>query len=145
VNAGFVRATRNPSPPVDLGLGRAVARLPTLLLAITPTIGGVLIALRPQGAILLARVGGTVLRAIATLGWPESELGFEFSGAIMSVPDLSVIGSVDFGFDVAKVSVVALVMFVFTLVFSNFFDAMGTMTGLAKEADLADEKGDFPR
>jgi AGZA family xanthine/uracil permease-like MFS transporter len=30
-------------------------------------------------------------------------------------------------------------------VFSNFFDAMGTMTGLAKEADLADAKGDFPR
>ena len=36
-------------------------------------------------------------------------------------------------------------MFVFTLLFSNFFDAMGTMTGLAKEAGLADEKGDFPR
>jgi len=36
-------------------------------------------------------------------------------------------------------------MFVFTLLFSNFFNAMGTMTGLAKEADLADAKGDFPR
>ena len=33
----------------------------------------------------------------------------------------------------------------FTLVLANFFDAMGTMTGLAKEAGLADEKGDFPR
>ena len=36
-------------------------------------------------------------------------------------------------------------MIVFTLVFSNFFDAMGTMTGLAKEAGLANENGDFPR
>ena len=39
----------------------------------------------------------------------------------------------------------AALMLVFTLVFTNFFDAMGTMTGLSKEAGLADEKGDFPR
>ena len=36
-------------------------------------------------------------------------------------------------------------MFVFTLVFANFFDAMGTFTGLAREADLADDQGTFPR
>jgi len=98
-----------------------------------------------KGAILIAIVGGTILAAIANLLWPEAGLGFDFSGGIMSLPDLSLIGSVDFGFDLGKVSFVALVMFVFTLVFSNFFDAMGTMTGLAKEAGLADEKGDFPR
>ena len=36
-------------------------------------------------------------------------------------------------------------MLIFTLVFTNFFDAMGTMTGLAREAGLSDAKGDFPR
>ena len=61
------------------------------------------------------------------------------------MPDLSLVGAVDFAFDFAKVGFVTLLMLVFTLVFSNFFDAMGTMTGLAKEAGLADEKGDFPR
>jgi AGZA family xanthine/uracil permease-like MFS transporter len=30
-------------------------------------------------------------------------------------------------------------------VFSNFFDAMGTMTGLAKNAGLAYKDGTFPR
>jgi AGZA family xanthine/uracil permease-like MFS transporter len=35
-------------------------------------------------------------------------------------------------------------MLVFTLVFTNFFDAMGTMTGLARGADLADANGNFP-
>lgn len=54
-------------------------------------------------------------------------------------------GAVDFTFDFGKVGLVAIVMIVFTLLFTNFFDAMGTMTGLAKEADLADENGDFPR
>ncbi|GAA1775736.1 NCS2 family permease [Agromyces lapidis] len=144
VNAGFVTATGNPSPPVDLGIGGSVATLPTLLFVITLLAGGVLIALRVKGAILIALVGGTVLAAIINLIWPFG-LDFGFAGGIMSLPDLSLIGAVDFGFDLSKVGGLALVMIVFTLVFSNFFDAMGTMTGLAKEADLADEKGDFPR
>jgi AGZA family xanthine/uracil permease-like MFS transporter len=144
VNAGFVTATGNPSPPVDLGIGGSVASLPTLLFVITLLLGGVLIALRVKGAILIALVGGTVLAALANLIWPFG-LDFGFAGGIVSLPDLSLIGAVDFGFDLSKVGGLALVMIVFTLVFSNFFDAMGTMTGLAKEADLADEKGDFPR
>jgi AGZA family xanthine/uracil permease-like MFS transporter len=36
-------------------------------------------------------------------------------------------------------------MLVFTLVFANFFDAMGTLTGLSREAGLSDENGNFPR
>ena len=145
VNAGFVTATGNASPPVDLGIGGSVASVPTLLFVITLLLGGVLIALRVKGAILIALVGGTVIGALINLIWKVDGLGFDFSGGIVGLPDLSLIGAVDFTFDFAKVSFVALVMFVFTLVFSNFFDAMGTMTGLAKEADLADEKGDFPR
>lgn len=145
VNAGFVTATGNASPPVDLGIGGSVASVPTLLFVITLLLGGVLIALRVKGAILIALVGGTVIGALINLIWKVDGLGFDFSGGIVGLPDLSLIGAVDFSFDFAKVSFVALVMFVFTLVFSNFFDAMGTMTGLAKEADLADEKGDFPR
>ncbi|MGF6823031.1 AGZA family xanthine/uracil permease-like MFS transporter [Microbacterium sp. ZKA21] len=145
VNAGFVTATGNASPPVDLGVGGSVASVPTLLFVITLLLGGVLIALRIKGAILIALVGGTVIGALINLIWKVEGLGFDFSGGIVGLPDLSLIGAVDFSFDFAKVSFVALVMFVFTLVFSNFFDAMGTMTGLAKEADLADAKGDFPR
>lgn len=144
VNAGFVTATGNPSPPVDLGIGGSVASLPTLLFVITLLAGGILIALRVKGAILIALVGGTVLAAVTNAIWPFG-LDFGFAGGIVSLPDLSLIGAVDFGFDLSKVGVLALVMIVFTLVFSNFFDAMGTMTGLAKEADLADAKGDFPR
>jgi adenine/guanine/hypoxanthine permease len=30
-------------------------------------------------------------------------------------------------------------------VFANFFDAMGTFTGLSREVDVADERGTFPR
>ena len=144
VNAGFVTATGNPSPPVDLGVGGSVASLPTLLFVLTLLIGGVLIALRVKGAILIALVGGTVLAAIVNAIWPFG-LDFGFAVGIVALPDFSLIGAVDFGFDLQRVSVVALIMFLFTLLFSNFFDAMGTMTGLAREAGLANEKGDFPR
>jgi len=145
VNAGFSSATLLASPPLELGVGGSVATLPTLMFVITLLVGGALISLRVKGAILIALVAGTVLAAIANLLAPDAGLGFDFSGSIVSVPDLSLIGAVDFGFDLGKVGVVALIMFVFTLVFSNFFDAMGTMTGLAEEAGLADKKGDFPR
>ena len=36
-------------------------------------------------------------------------------------------------------------MLVFTLVFANFFDALGTFTGLSREAGLAAPDGTFPR
>ncbi|MFT4284105.1 MAG: NCS2 family permease [Protaetiibacter sp.] len=144
VNAGFVTATGVGSPPVDLGDGGSVASLATLVFVVTLLLGGVLIALKVKGAILFALIAGTVLAAVLNLIWPFG-LDFGFANGIVSLPDLSLIGAVDFGFDLGKVGVVALIMFVFTLVFSNFFDAMGTMTGLAKEAGLADERGDFPR
>ena len=44
-----------------------------------------------------------------------------------------------------RIGVLAAVMLVFTLVFANFFDAMGTFTGLSREAGVADEHGNFPR
>ncbi|KAA9146975.1 NCS2 family permease [Microbacterium lushaniae] len=144
VNAGFVTATGNPSPPLDLGVGGSVATVQTVMFVVTLFLAGILISLKVKGGLLLGLVGGTLLAHIVNLIWPYG-LSVSGEGGIIAVPDLSLLGQVDFGFDLGKVGFIALVMIVFTLVFSNFFDAMGTMTGLAKEADLADAKGDFPR
>ncbi|MEJ1090811.1 NCS2 family permease [Microbacterium istanbulense] len=162
VNSGFVTATGASSPPVGLGVNGSVATVPTLLFVITLLLTGILVALKVKGGMLIGLVSGTVLAVIVEAIWHIGARGFDAEGNVtnpggwgltvpalqgspVSIPNLSLIGQVDFSFDFAKVSGVALVMIVFTLLFTNFFDAMGTMTGLAKEAGLADDKGDFPR
>ncbi len=162
VNSGFVTATGSSSPPVGLGVNGSVATVPALLFVITLLLTGILVALRIKGGMLIGLIGGTVLAVIVEAIWHIGARGFDdegnvvnpggwgltvpaLTGSPVSVPDLSLIGAVDFTFDLGKVSLVALVMIVFTLLFTNFFDAMGTMTGLAKEANLADDNGDFPR
>ncbi len=72
-----------------------------------------------------------------TPGGPPVQLGD--GGSITSVPTLVfVVGLLTMG-------VLAATMLVFTLFFTDFFDAMGTMTGLAKQGGLADADGNFPR
>ena len=162
VNSGFVTATGASSPPVGLGVNGSIATVPSLLFVITLLLTGILVALKIKGGMLIGLIGGTVLAVIVEAIWHIGARGFDdegnvtnpggwgltvpaLNGSPVGIPDLSLIGAVDFGFDLGKVSLVAIVMIVFTLLFTNFFDAMGTMTGLAKEANLADDNGDFPR
>ena len=156
VNAGFVTSTGQASPPIGLGLGGSVATLPTVVFVITLLLGGVLVARRVKGALLIAILSGTVLAVVAELIWKvgasnggENPGGWGLSvpalpTQIFSAPDLGLIGAFNFG-AFERIGVLAALMLVFTLVFTNFFDAMGTMTGLSKEAGVADEKGNFPR
>lgn len=158
VDAGLVTATGAGSPPVGLGVDGSVSTVPTLVFVCTLLLTGVLVALRVKGGILLGLVAGTVASLTIEAIW---NLGPKFDGdqvnpggwglsvpeipaSLVSVPDLSLLGQVSFG-SFERIGVLAALMLVFTLVFTNFFDAMGTMTGLSKEAGLADAKGDFPR
>jgi AGZA family xanthine/uracil permease-like MFS transporter len=156
VNAGFVTSTGQASPPIGLGLGGSVATVPTLIFVITVLLGGVLVARKVKGALLIAILAGTIIALVWELLWPvgasnggENPGGWSLAvpalpSQIFSAPDLSLIGAFNFG-SFERIGVLAALMLVFTLVFTNFFDAMGTMTGLSKEADVADEKGNFPR
>src|SRR6478735_6492944 len=159
VDSGFVTATGTGSPPVGLGIDGSVATVPTFIFVVTLLLTGILVARKVKGGILIGLVAGTVIAVIVEAVW---HLGPKVSGdkvnpggwgltvpelpkSLVSVPDLSLIGQVDLIGSFQRIGVLAALMLVFTLVFTNFFDAMGTMTGLSKEAGLADEKGDFPR
>ncbi|RLP74730.1 NCS2 family permease [Mycetocola tolaasinivorans] len=158
VNAGFVTATGVNSPPVGLGHDGSINTVPTVMFVIALLLTGVLVARKVRGALLIGLVVSTVLAIIAEAifklgpsfvdgkpnpgGWGLTVP--EFTGSLVSLPDFGLIGAFNFG-GFERLGILAGIMVVFTLVFSNFFDAMGTMTGLSKEAGLADEKGNFPR
>lgn len=159
VDAGFVTATGAASPPVGLGVDGSVSTIPTLVFVVTLLATGVLAALRVKGGILIGLLSGTVLalvlESILDLGprfaadGTVNEQGWglsvpELPAQWVSLPDLSLVGQVSLG-SFERIGVLAALMLVFTLVFTNFFDALGTMTGLSKEAGLADARGDFPR
>ncbi len=155
VDGGFVTATGAASPPVGLGVEGSIATVPTLLFVLTLLLVAVLMALRVRGAILIGLVIGTIVAIIVEAVW---NLGSQSDGnaqgwsltipelpaQLFSIPDLSLVGQVSFG-SFERVGVLAATMLVFTLLFTNFFDAMGTLTGLSREAGLADADGNFPR
>ncbi len=160
VDAGFVTATGVSSPPVGLGVQGSVATVPVLLFVFTLLLCGVLMALKIKGGLLIGLVSGTVVAVIVEAIW---KLGPKFAddGTVnpggwglsvpelpsqwVSLPDLSLIGQFDLLGAFPRIGALAAIMLIFTLVFTNFFDAMGTLTGLSREAGLADQKGDFPR
>jgi adenine/guanine/hypoxanthine permease len=156
VDAGFIGSTGEPSPPVGLGAGGtgAISTVPTLVFVLTLLLTCVLVVRRVRGAIFLGLVAGTVVAVIIEAIWHlgssvDRPGGWSLSvptlsGSPFALPDLSLVGA--FRLDsFGRIGVLAAVMLVFTLVFANFFDAMGTFTGLSREVDVADERGTFPR
>jgi AGZA family xanthine/uracil permease-like MFS transporter len=155
VDSGFVRTSGASSPPVQLGDGGSISTLPTITFVIGLVVIGVLMARRVRGAIFIGIVASTVIAIVlqAIFQVPTSNGqnldDWNLNAPVMptqivALPDLSLIGDISFG-AFARIGVLSAVMLVFTLVFTNFFDAMGTMTGLAKAADVAAPDGTFPR
>ncbi|MDV3125839.1 NCS2 family permease [Mycobacterium sp. 21AC1] len=155
VDAGFVGSTGLPSPPVGLGTGGvgSINTVPTVIFVFTLLVTGILVARRVRGGILIGLVAGTVVAVVVEAIWhlgsaTENPGGWSLSvpslsGSPFALPDLSLVGAVSLDF--SRIGALAAIMLVFTLVFANFFDAMGTMTGLSREAGLSDAQGAFPR
>ncbi len=155
VNAGFVTRTQG-GPPVQLGLGGSITSLPTVLFVITLLLMGILMIRRVPGAILIGIAVGTVFAIVTEAmlglgpGGPENPGGWNLTvpalpEQIVAMPDFGLVGAFDPFGAFARIGPAAASMLLLTLVFMNFFDAMGAMTGLARNAELADEHGAFPR
>lgn len=156
VDAGFIGSTGAASPPIGLGGdgSGSISAVPTVVFAFTLLLTGTLVARKVRGGILIGLIAGTVVAVVIEAIWHLGSAADEPGGWSLSVPtlagspfalpDLSLVGA--FSMDsFGRIGVIAATMFVFTLVFANFFDAMGVFTGLSREAGLADERGTFPR
>lgn len=155
VNAGFVRSTGTPSPPIGMGEGGSLTTWPVAVFCAGLIAVIVLYALKIRGAILWTIVGTTVLavvvETIADLGTSAEDPGGwnlnapQLPDRIVELPDFSLLGNFSLLGSWESVGVVSVLLFVFTLMLADFFDTMGTMVAVGAEGRLLDEDGNPPR
>lgn len=154
VNAGFVRRIPDEAGttvPVGLGFGGVLIGWPTLTFVFGLLLTIALIVRKVKGAILIGVVASTVfavvLEAIAPSGSSvKNPAGWSLvvptlPNQIFSVPDLSLIGQVNLFGSFQHIGAISALLLSFSILLSIFFDAMGTMVGVASQAGLVDEDG----
>jgi adenine/guanine/hypoxanthine permease len=100
-----------------------------------------------RGAIILGILATTVFATILNYAYDKKAFGEGIAvipSKIFASPDFSLVGAFDFG-AFAKLGVAAAVLWIFSLMLSDFFDTMGTLVGVGGEAGYLDEKGDLPQ
>ncbi|MGW2559660.1 NCS2 family permease [Streptomyces sp. NPDC001514] len=151
IDAGFV--TRIPGEtgavPVQLGANGQLSGWPVLVFCLGVLLTMSLMARRVRGAILISIVTMTVLAIvineiadIAPLAWGLTVPSVPTD--VIAAPDFQLVGAFSLFGAFEQVGIVTLVLLIFTLVLSDFFDTMGTIVGVSNEAGLLDEKGDVP-
>ncbi|WP_329386232.1 NCS2 family permease [Streptomyces sp. NBC_01716] len=150
VDSGFV--TRVPdvahtTVPLQLGSDGHLNGWPVLVFALGALLTLALIIRKVPGAILISIVTMTVvalvIEAVADVpGWGLTTP--KWPGNPVAGPDFGLVGEFSLFGGFGKVGVITGVLFVFTVLLSTFFDAMGTILGVGDEAKLMDEKGRLP-
>jgi len=148
VDAGFVTSTTMPAPPLQLGTGGELRGWPILVFLVGLLVIVYLYSRRVRGALLIGILVATVLAVIVNEALLEGQ-GFGTAanfGQVADFPsadDFALIGNFSFGY-FAQLGVVAAMLAVFTLMLSDFFDTMGTVVGLGREAGTLDANGRLP-
>ncbi|HEX6077530.1 MAG TPA: NCS2 family permease [Micromonosporaceae bacterium] len=157
VDAGFVRATGTAVPPVGLGIGNRLMGWPTLVFVVGLLVMLILVVRRVKGAILIGIIGTTVLAIIveALVQAGPSAGGKNPTGwglnvpklpdTVADLPDFGLLGQFSLLGSWQRAGFVVALLFVFTLLLTDFFDTMGTMVAVGQEGGLIDEQGNPPR
>ncbi|MBZ6105987.1 NCS2 family permease [Streptomyces olivaceus] len=150
VDSGFV--TRMPDAaqttvPLQLGTGGHLHGWPVLVFVLGVLLTLALIVRKTPGAILISIVVMTVIAVIINAVTDIPSWGLttpEWPGNPVATPDFGLVGEVSLFGGFGKVGVLTGVLFVFTVLLSCFFDAMGTIMGVSDEAKLTDAEGQMP-
>lgn len=155
VDAGFVR--KAAGTPLELGIGGSLTSWPIFVFIVGLLATAAMVARKVKGAILIGIAGTTVLaivvEMIAKAGAfsPENPGGWQLNQPV--VPDqifgfhnpLTLFTEFDPFGGFVRVDVLLAALFVFTLLITDFFDTMGTMVGVGRQANLVQEDGTLPR
>jgi AGZA family xanthine/uracil permease-like MFS transporter len=162
VDAGFVRRTGAGPVPVTLGNNGTLVGWPVVVFVVGLLVIAYLYARKVKGAILIGVIGATILAVIVesvakigpnfTAGDPPiiNPAGWglnvpKLPESLIATPSFGTLGNFDLfgGFGIAAGALTA-VLLVFTLLITDFFDTMGTMTAIGAEAGLIDGEGNVP-
>ncbi|KMS71933.1 MFS transporter [Streptomyces viridochromogenes] len=150
VDAGFVTRipdAANTTVPVQLGGTGTLTGWPILVFCLGVLLTIALLARKVKGAILISIVTMTVVAMIinsiadikvwglTTPAWPDK---------LVDTPDFGLIGDFSLFGAFGETTAITVVLLIFTLVLSDFFDTMGTVVGISAEAGLLDEQGKVP-
>jgi AGZA family xanthine/uracil permease-like MFS transporter len=150
VDAGFVSRipdVANTTVPVQLGGTGRLTGWPILVFCLGVLLTIALLARKVKGAILISIVTMTVLAMVinsvadikawglTTPAWPDK---------VVDTPDFGLLGDFSLFGAFGETTAITVVLLIFTLVLSDFFDTMGTVVGISAEAGLLDEQGKVP-
>ena len=150
VDSGFVSRIPDAAQttvPLQLGGDGHLDGWPVLVFVLGALLTLALIVRRVSGAILISIVAMTavavVIEAVAKVpSWGLTTP--KWPGNPVATPDFGLVGQVSLFGGFEKVGVLTGVLFVFTVLLSCFFDAMGTIMGVSDEAKLTDAQGQMP-
>ncbi|AZK94748.1 MULTISPECIES: NCS2 family permease [Streptomyces] len=150
VDAGFVSRipdVAQTTVPLTLGTGGHLDGWPVLVFVLGALLTLVLIIRKVPGAILISIVVMTIIAMIIEAVAKVPSWGLttpKWPGSPVSTPDFGLVGEVSLFGGFEKVGLLTGTLFVFTVLLSCFFDAMGTILGVGDEAKLLDKKGNLP-
>jgi AGZA family xanthine/uracil permease-like MFS transporter len=160
VDAGFVRRTASGPVPVTLGDGGTLVGWPIIVFALGLFLTVGLMVKKVKGSILIGIIVATVVAVIIET---SLKIGPNFDGAtgkvnpkgwglnvpampdkVVATPDFGLFGHFNLFGSLDRVPLITVILLVFTLLLSDFFDTVGTVTAIGHEAGLIDRDGNIP-
>ena len=158
VDSGFVRRTGSGPVPVQLGDNGNLVGWPIVVFAFGLFLMVALVVRKVKGALLIGIITTTVLAVIVEKAF---KIGPNFDGKnvnpkgwglnvpsiptkIFAKPDFSLFGHIDLTGAFNRVTFVTAILLIFSLLLSDFFDNVGTVTAIATEGGLIDAEGNIP-
>jgi AGZA family xanthine/uracil permease-like MFS transporter len=157
VDAGVVRSG---VPLITFGVFGELKGWPMFTFVFGLLLTIVLVVRKVKGAILIGLVATTVvaivIEAVAGVGPKTGADGAvanivgwglnvpTMPDSVVATPDLGLLGQFNLFGSFQIIGVVAAIIAIFALLLSDFFDTMGTVFGLATEAELLEKDGEVP-
>ncbi|MEN9324902.1 MAG: hypothetical protein RL414_656 [Actinomycetota bacterium] len=159
VDSGFVRRTGTGPVPVQLGDNGNLVGWPIVVFIVGLLLIIGLMVRKTKGALLIGIVGATLLAVVLEKAFKigpsfispteSNPKGWglnipKLPSDVVATPDFSLLGHFNLLGSFGKVSAISAVLLVFTLLLSDFFDTVGTVTAIGHEAGLIGKDGVVP-